>query len=186
MTDRTCSIDGCGSKIHARGWCSRHYGLWRHKGDPLASATRHYASPSESLDARTEWRDGCRIWTGYTTNLGYGMIAVAGSVVMVHRFAWESANGPIPDGMEIDHTCWNRACCAVEHLRLAEHSENGRNRDGASTNSKTGIRNVSIENGRYKVCVGDAYIGMFDDLDAAVAVAEEERNARFGDFAGRG
>lgn len=36
MTDRTCSIEGCGKKHYARGWCRRHYNRWHRHGDPLA------------------------------------------------------------------------------------------------------------------------------------------------------
>ena len=28
MTERTCSIEGCGRKHFARGWCYRHYSRW--------------------------------------------------------------------------------------------------------------------------------------------------------------
>lgn len=38
MSDRTiklCSIDGCGEKHTARGWCKRHYYIWKRNGDPL-------------------------------------------------------------------------------------------------------------------------------------------------------
>jgi hypothetical protein len=37
---------------------------------------------------------------------------------MVHRYCWELEVGPIPDGMEIDHQCRNRACCNIDHLRV--------------------------------------------------------------------
>lgn len=33
----TCSIEGCGSPVRARGWCNRHYLRWRRSGDPLGS-----------------------------------------------------------------------------------------------------------------------------------------------------
>lgn len=34
MPERTCSIDGCDLRPHARGWCSRHYHAWRYHGTP--------------------------------------------------------------------------------------------------------------------------------------------------------
>src|SRR5262245_9342106 len=30
-----CSVDGCHRPVHARGWCSLHYGRWRRLGNPL-------------------------------------------------------------------------------------------------------------------------------------------------------
>lgn len=37
MPDRTCTIDGCGKKVLARGWCSGHYQRWQAHGDPMGS-----------------------------------------------------------------------------------------------------------------------------------------------------
>jgi hypothetical protein len=83
------------------------------------------------MAARTEWRDGCLEWIGSLTRNGYGQIYVEGKLQSTHRFAWMMAHGPIPDGLEIDHMCWNRACCNVDHLRLVTHEENSRNRRAA-------------------------------------------------------
>jgi hypothetical protein len=35
MTNRTCSIEGCGKDVSCRGWCSQHYTAWFRHGDPL-------------------------------------------------------------------------------------------------------------------------------------------------------
>lgn len=38
MADRTrgtCSIEGCGRQHQARGWCYRHWRLWKQFGDPM-------------------------------------------------------------------------------------------------------------------------------------------------------
>jgi hypothetical protein len=37
MSNRICSIEGCGRFEHARGWCGRHYGRWLTNGDPNIS-----------------------------------------------------------------------------------------------------------------------------------------------------
>jgi hypothetical protein len=47
-----------------------------------------------------------------------------------HRIAWRRANGEIPDGMTVDHLCFNRACCNADHLRLLTPSANVKNRLG--------------------------------------------------------
>jgi hypothetical protein len=37
-------------------------------------------------------------------------------IVYVHRLAYEVFVGPIPDGLQIDHLCRQRACCNPDHL----------------------------------------------------------------------
>lgn len=39
-----------------------------------------------------------------------------GTRVYSHRRAWEAANGPVPDGLVLDHLCRNRWCCNPTHL----------------------------------------------------------------------
>lgn len=34
MTDRICSIESCGRKHYAKGWCNLHWKRWRKHGDP--------------------------------------------------------------------------------------------------------------------------------------------------------
>ena len=75
----------------------------------------------------------CWISTYKTGNHGYAQLgwtdAGKSTVVLAHRAAWEAANGPIPDGMTVDHICFERRCVNPAHLRLLTHAENaGRRR----------------------------------------------------------
>lgn len=41
-----------------------------------------------------------------------------------HRMYWEAVNGPVPDGMELDHLCRVRACVNPDHLEPVTHRVN--------------------------------------------------------------
>lgn len=66
---------------------------------------------------------GCWLWTGALSN-GYGQARVEGKVINVHRYLWIRTNGPVPQGMELDHICRVRCCVNPLHLRAVSHRDN--------------------------------------------------------------
>lgn len=44
-------------------------------------------------------------------------------LIMYHRLVWELANGAVPEGYELHHTCHCRCCCNLDHLQLIKISE---------------------------------------------------------------
>ncbi len=75
---------------------------------------------------------GCHLSTYSVGSHGYAQIGwhdhERGRRVMItaHRAAWSAVFGQIPEGMTIDHTCKNRRCVNVSHLRLLSNFENAR------------------------------------------------------------
>lgn len=63
---------------------------------------------------------GCIIASGRLDKDGYSFHGKT----RAHIHAWTSANGPVPEGMEVEHRCRRRACRALHHLRLVTRSEN--------------------------------------------------------------
>jgi hypothetical protein len=64
------------------------------------------------------------VWTGAKNAKGYGRCKINGRSGMVHRIAYESLAGAIPDGLVLDHLCRVRACVAVDHLKPVTDREN--------------------------------------------------------------
>ncbi len=66
---------------------------------------------------------GCHFWVGGIADDGYGRFAVGGGrVVRAHRWAWEQAYGPVPDGLMVMHACETSCVNAVECLLLGDQA----------------------------------------------------------------
>lgn len=91
----------------------------------------------EFLERTIVLDSGCRIpvskrWPGRplkVTHDGYMQVTVDGKPGRAHRIAWELANGPVPDGLTLDHLCRYRPCCEISHLEPVTMSENARRGD---------------------------------------------------------
>lgn len=122
--------------------CGRTFFAWKSR---LASGRGHYCSRGCAMRGRTRpstverfsakvdrsgGEDSCWLWTGARNYRGYGTFTIHNphsgqrQEVRAHRFAWEMTNGPIPNGMNICHSCDNPPCCNERHLFAGTHDEN--------------------------------------------------------------
>jgi hypothetical protein len=67
---------------------------------------------------------GCWIWNGGHFSGGYGSFRLDGRAQYVHVLLWEAINGPVPEGLELDHLCRTPACCNPKHLEPVTHKIN--------------------------------------------------------------
>ena len=190
MARALCSIPGCERVSSARSWCNAHYKRWRRNGHPEAYTA--YPDIEQAFLARTRVEGTCLVWVAARNAKGYGVIGGrrTGGSRLAHRYAWERANGAIPDGAHIDHVCHNPACVNVDHLRIATFATNAYNRSGQQSNHRsTGVRNVYPNRSGFMVRVvkdGEGhYGGTWPSVEEAESVAAQMRAELFGEYAGR-
>lgn len=159
-----CSIEGCSRASIGRGWCGLHYKRFLRVGDPLKvlkGSERRTRWPKRTVSERF-WAkvdknglNGCWLWTAFTHKNGYGRFGVAAGVgIGAHRWSWSEANGPIPEGFEIDHLCFVKNCVNPAHLEAVTPQVNSKRAGARITHCPQGHLydegNVVMDAGRRK------------------------------------
>lgn len=151
-----------------------------------------------------EYRDGYIYWkksisdkikvgkmAGHLNKMGYWVVAINKVLLSMHRVIWIIENGPIPDGMVIDHINNNPSDNRIENLRLATLMQNGFNRKVASKRSKLGLPGISFYKKLKKYVVriscggSQIYVGRYETLEEAIIECRIARNYYHGEFASR-
>lgn len=71
--------------------------------------------------------DGRWEWQGFRDYDGYGQAAGENTYEgckPAHRVVYEMMVGPIPEGLQLDHLCRNRACVKPSHVEPVSGAEN--------------------------------------------------------------
>lgn len=63
-------------------------------------------------------------WQGVKSPNGHGRIWYRGRFVYTHVMAYTLLVGPVPEGLQLDHTCRVRDCWNVKHLEPVTCREN--------------------------------------------------------------
>lgn len=178
-----CIHNGCGLpvKVKKHGYCNAHYLRMLRGKDMDAPVTPPNQTDEQRFWIKVDKTPACWNWTGANIGNGYGAFRINGGNQVSHRVSFEWSNGPIPEGMEVDHMCFNRSCVNPAHLRLLTHAQNGQNRVSANTNSKSGVRGVyqptGLDTWIARASIGDTIfeIGRFQDMADAEKAAIEWR-----------
>lgn len=75
-----------------------------------------------------EPNSGCWFWTGSLDENGYGFFRVDRKMARAHRVSFELFCQPIPEGLNVLHSCDTPCCVNPDHLRLGTHSDNMKDR----------------------------------------------------------
>lgn len=76
--------------------------------------------------------DECWPWQGSIDTSGYARYGDGRyGTVYAHLLLWRVMRGDVPEGMEVDHVCFNRACMNPGHHRLLTVAENRQHHDPA-------------------------------------------------------
>lgn len=119
---------------------------------------------------RIKSREG--VVSGWIHIDGYVQVYAFGRSHLAHRVVWEMVNGPIPDGMEIDHINGVRTDNRLKNLRVVTRVDNMRNQKRRCDNT-TGYTGVSWEKrlGKYRAGIRTEgvrrHLGIFNTAEEA-------------------
>ena len=177
---RNCSAAGCtrpAARYKTAGMvlCGAHahrLRRWGHVGADIPIQVKEGLTFTEGMDRARRGDDECWPWQGVMYE-GYGKVNVNGRQVFAHRHAYIEANGPIDEGLQIDHICRNPACVNPRHLRAVTSGQNSQNQAVESHRAKSGWRGVHWmkRKGKWKGVVKlngrQHHVGTFDNAEDA-------------------
>lgn len=77
------------------------------------------------LDRLLITEDGCALWPKPSRG-GYATAVIEGKSTLLHRLFFAQFRSSIPDGMQVHHTCRNKACLNPWHMELLTATEHRR------------------------------------------------------------
>lgn len=94
----------------------------------------------------------CWIWTACKLPRGYGKIKVNGKIKLAHRVSFQLNVKPIPEDLDVLHSCDTPSCVNFKHLFLGTHADNiadrvskGRSSGGSFPGEKNSFSKLTEE-----------------------------------------
>lgn len=115
---------GCGQAAPVAPQTHRRYGWVRGTPKKFIRGHRRKLTPYYLVEDRG-FETPCWVWQRSLRD-GYGVLKNERVQGNAHRIYYERANGPVPDGLQLDHLCRVRACVNPDHLEPVTHLENCR------------------------------------------------------------
>lgn len=114
---------GCGRKTDLAPKTNRAQN--QVKGQPNQCIQGHYPKKHpDYVEENRGYKTPCWIWQGNHDRLGYGLINRLEHQGVAHLWFWKQVNGPVPEGLELDHLCRVRLCVNPTHFEAVTHEEN--------------------------------------------------------------
>jgi len=140
-----------------------------------------------------QYKDGFLVSGGHIVSFqghqGYRYVMIKGKYKREHRLIWELFNGPIPEGMVVDHINGIRHDNRIENLRMCTVQQNTMHRVKLNQNNKSGACGVSWrkDRNRWKATINlnrkQIYLGIYETKEEAIKARKAAENKYFGEFA---
>jgi len=125
------------------------------------------------------YKTPCWIWQWHRDHMGYGKISRDGKSQPAHRWFYEQAKGPIPEGLDLDHLCFQPPCVNPDHNEpVTPRINNERRRSMKLSRERArAIRDLDAQGMRrtdiarlyeisthtvWSVCVGNSWVDRVD------------------------
>lgn len=132
---KKCSVEGCEKNKDTKGFCPKHYNMWKKYGDPLKTPQWDFGAGVRWLEEYKNYDgDDCLIWPFGSCGRprisgakGYGQSTLNGKNLGAHvHMAILVYGDRRSEGYIVAHACGkgHEGCCAPRHLRWSTHKEN--------------------------------------------------------------